>query len=190
MAGEEQHIIAKDGVERAKAWLEKTGRVGVQYTVYEVGAVPFLTFSNVGGGDFSFDMCGTLHLDEGKAAFFGEIKKYNNVGSQPAEYKEYLAKCYRACVAHARPYHFMWITWHPFNQTNWTKLCTAGEVREAVQTHSAIYCGAGVDVDDDICERVASGLWLIVLSDRQEGLSMTNEQLGVLRAAEVGGVTP
>ena len=58
--------------------------------------------------------CGVLNLDEGKHPFYGE---YSRVGSQPEEYKEYLAKCYRTTRLHRMPYHFMWITWHPFSQT-------------------------------------------------------------------------
>lgn len=190
VAGEEHHINAEDGVERARTWLEKTGRVSVQYTVYEVGAVPFLTFRNVNDAEYSFDMCGNLHLDEGTTTFFGEIKKYNAVGDQPAMYSEYLAKCYRACAAEGRPYHFMWITWHPFSQTNWSKLCTAEQIHDAVQTHKALYCGDDEDVDEGLCAELADRLWLIVLSDRQEGMSMTDEQLGLLRQAAVLGVTP
>lgn len=190
MAGEEQHITAKDGVERAKAWLEKTGRVSVPYTVYEVGAVPFLTFSTVTGSSYSFDMCGDLHLDGGKTQFFGEIKKYSTVGAQPEEYTEYLAKCYRATLEHGRPYHFMWITWHPFSQTKWARLCDADEVRDAVVAHQAAYCGTGVDIDDGVCADLAARLWVIVLSDRQEGLAMSDEMLGELRKAVVRGVSP
>lgn len=190
MAGEELHIKGEDGVERARTWLEKTGRVSVQYTVYEVGAVPFLTFRTVNDVEYSFDMGGSLHLDAGTTTFFGEIKKYNSVGDQPAEYPEYLAKCYRACAAHGRPYHFMWITWHPFSQTNWSKLCTAEQIHEAVQTRKALYCGDDEEIDEELCAELADRLWLIVLSDRQESLSMTDEQLGLLRQATVHGVTP
>ena len=35
---------------------------------------------------------------------------------------------------------------------------------------------------------LAARLWLIVLSDRQEGLSMSDEMLGELRKAAVRGV--
>jgi hypothetical protein len=190
MAGEATHGVGQDGVERARTWLEKTGRVNVNFTVYEVGAAPFLTFSNATGGDFSFDMCGLLNLDEGKARFYGEVKKYSGVGSQPEEYMEYLAKCYRATVEHGHPYHFMWITWHPFSQTKWSRLCTATEVRTAAEAHKATYCGDDMGIDDEVCNQLADRLWLIVLSDRQEGLSMSDEMLGELRKAVVQGVTP
>ena len=55
MAGEITHDIGRDGVERAKTWLEKTGRVRVDFTVYEVGNAKFLTFKNTTGDGFSFD---------------------------------------------------------------------------------------------------------------------------------------
>ena len=188
MAGEIAHGIGEDGVERARAWLEKTGRVHVNFTVYEVGATPFLMFTDTTGREYSFDMGGLLILDEGKATFYGEVKKYSGVGSQSEEYTEYLAKCYRATSEDGRPYHFMWITWHPFSQTKWSRLCTAAEVRTAVSVHKTNYCGDGQDIDEDLCADLAARLWLIVLSDRQEGLSMSDEMLGELRKAAVLGV--
>ena len=188
MAGETTHGIGQDGVARARTWLEKTGRVDVHFTVYEVGLALFLTFPNTTGGEFSFDMGGLLDLEEGKAPFYGEVKKYSVVGSQPEEYTEYLAKCYRATAIYGRPYHFMWITWHPFSQTKWSQLCTAAEVRAAVDVHKTNYCGDDQDIDEDLCDDLANRLWLIVLSNRQEGLSMSNEMLGELRKAVVQGV--
>ncbi len=190
MAGETAHGIGQDGVERARTWLEKTGRVHVNFTVYEVGATSFLTFPDATGSEFSFDMCGLLNLEEGKATFYGEVKKYSDVGLQPAEYVEYLAKCYRATLVHGHPYHFMWITWHPFSQKKWSRLCTAQEVRDALIAHKAKYCGEDEDIDEKRCDDLASRLWLIVLSDRQEGLSMSDEMLGELRRAVVQGVAP
>ena len=188
MAGETTHVIGQDGVERARTWLEKTGRVQVYFTVYEVGVAPFLTFRNTTDSEFTFDMCGVLNLDEGKAPFYGEVKKYSSVGSQPEKHTEYLAKCYRATSMDKKPYHFMWITWHPFSQTKWSKLCTAEEVRAAVDEHKTNYCGDDQDIDEDLCDELADRLWLIVLSDRQERLSMSDEMLGELRKAEVRGV--
>ena len=190
MAGETTHGIGQDGVERARTWLEKTGRVQVSFTVYEVGAVPFLTFSTTTGDQFSFDMGGLLNLDEGGVRFYGEVKKYSVVGAQPQEYTEYLAKCYRATSTHEHPYHFMWITWHPFSQTKWSQLCTATEIRAAVASHKTKYCGDDQDIDEDLCDELADRLWLIVLSKRQESLSMSDEMLGELRKAVVQGVTP
>ena len=188
MAGETTHGIGQDGVERARIWLEKTGRVEVNFTVYEVGPARFLTFENTAGGEFSFDLGGVLNLDEGKTSFYGEVKKYSGVGSQPQEYTEYLAKCYRATSIYNHPYHFMWITWHPFSLTRWSQLCSAPEIRAAVNMHKSTYCGDDQDIDEGLCDELAGRLWLIVLSDRQERLSMSDEMLGELRKAVVQGV--
>ncbi len=56
--------------------------------------------------------------------------------------------------------------------------------------HKTKYCGDDQDIDEDLCGELAARLWLIVLSDRQEGLSMSDEMLGELRKAVVQGVTP
>lgn len=186
LAGEETHEIGRDGVSRAKSWLEKTGRVDVQFTVYEVSGAQFLKFPNCSGGSFSFDLGGVLRLDTGNVNFYGEVKKVSSEANQAQKYREYLAKCYRAAIHSAMPHHFMWITWHPFAQTSWTRLCTADEVSAAVSTHQATYCGAD-DVDHQICKELAERLWLIVLSDRQETLSMSDAMLGHVKAAIVMG---
>ncbi len=186
MAGETAHSTGKEGVERARAWLEKTGRVNVNYTVYEVGEVEFLTFRDAVGGKFSFDLSGILDLDEGKSTSYGEVKKYSVVGSQPQEYTEYLAKCYRATLNDERPYHFFWITWHPFSQTKWARLCSAEEIRAALEAHQVKYCGSD-EIDSEIVAELAQRLWLVVLSDRQETLSMSDEMLGELRRLAVTG---
>jgi len=189
VAGEEAHGTGEDGVERARAWLEKTGRVNVNFTVYEVGAAGFLTFDDAKGSEYSFDLSGVLDLDEGKSTFYGEVKKYSVVGRQPDEYTEYLAKCYRAVVTSGHPHHFFWITWHPFSQTKWTNLCTADEIRAALETHQAKYCGAD-EIDNAAVTALADRLWLVVLSDRQEALSMSNAMLGELRRAATVAALP
>ena len=188
-AGETLHVIGQDGAVRAKVWLEKTGRVDVLFSRYEVAEAPFLTFRKVVGEPFSFDLGGILRLETGKVQFFGEVKKVSVEAGQGPMYKEYLAKCYRAAVQSEMPHHFMWITWHPFSVTSWSKLCTASEIKSAVEAHKEAYCGQD-PVDDTICADLAERLWLIVLSDRQENLSMSDAMLGTLKKAIVEGVSP
>lgn len=186
MAGEAAHAAGQEGVNRAKVWLERTGRAEVKFTIYEVGdAAAFLQFRAHDDTTFAFDLCGMLNLDAGKAEFYGEVKHYSTVGGQPKQYEEYLAKCYRASQSRDLPYHFMWITWHPFSQTKWSRLCTADEVRAAVAKHKTRYCTPNEAIDDTLCVALAERLWLIVLSERQEQLSMSAEMLGTLRKAAV-----
>ena len=56
--------------------------------------------------------------------------------------------------------------------------------------HKSKYRGDDEVIDEDPCNQLADRLWLIVLSDRQEGLSMSDDMLGELRKAAVKGVTP
>lgn len=188
-AGETLHEVGKDGVRRAKVWLEKTGRVDVRFSRYEVSEAPFLTFTRDDGQEFSFDIGGVLRLDDGNVSFRGEVKKVAGEASQGTMYHEYLAKCYRASSHHQQPYHFMWITWHPFKVTRWSKLCTAEEIESAVSEYGDKYCGSDV-VDKDLCADLADRLWLIVLSDRQENLSMSDAMLGYVMRALTEGVSP
>ncbi|HEV2360485.1 MAG TPA: hypothetical protein VGS21_02165 [Acidimicrobiales bacterium] len=186
-AGETLHVQGHDGARRAKIWLEKTGRVEVHFSRYELEEAPFLTFPPLVGHPYSFDLGGVLRLPSGTASFFGEVKKVSSEAGQGTQYQEYLAKCYRATVQSAKPHHFMWITWHPFSVTTWAQLCTPEQVRAAVTSNKAAYCGEG-PVDEETCSELAKRLWLIVLSDRQETLSMSDEMLGALKKAVVEGV--
>lgn len=188
-AGETLHVIGREGVRRAKVWLEKTGRVNVTLSRYEVREAPFLTFVRPDGVQYSFDVGGNLLLDGGNAIFYGEVKKVSGEAGQGAQYREYLAKCYCAFVKNHQPYHFMWITWHPFSLTTWTKLCDVAHLKKAVESHREVYCGTD-PVDDATCADLAQRLWLIVLSDRQEALSMSDDMLGEVRRAIVKGVAP
>jgi hypothetical protein len=172
---------------RAKVWLEKTGRVDVNFTRYEVAGAEFMTFENVEGGKFSFDMAGQLHIDSGKTQFLAEIKNVTSEANQGVLYKEYLAKCYRTSVVTGMPHNFVWLTWHPFSQTSWTKLCAVDELKAAVELHKGKYVDTD-EIDEERCEEIAHRLWLIVISDRQEELSMSNQMFGELKKALVLGV--
>jgi hypothetical protein len=178
-AGESLQEIGRDGVQRAKVWLEKTGRVDVRFNRYDSCEAAFLGFKKLSGQEFSFDMSGVLRLDTGNVQFFGEVKKVSGEAGQGVMYPEYLAKCYRATVCHQTPYHFMWITWHPFSLNSWTQLCTAAQVKAAVAVHRTNYCETE-EVDEQICSDLAERLWLIVLSDRQETLSMSDDMFRLL----------
>ena len=185
--GETSHEVGRDGVTRAKIWLEKTGRVDVNFTRYEVEGAKFMTFENLLGRTFSFDMTGQLHIDSGKTQFFAEVKKVSSEANQGTLYKEYLAKCYRTSVVTRMPHNFIWLTWHPFSQTSWTKLFAVDELMAAVELHKVDYLGSDA-IDEGLCRELANRLWLIVISDRQEGLSMSNQMFGELKRALVDGV--
>lgn len=179
MSGEKIHAIGADGASRAKRWLEGTTRVLHVWTNPEDEAK--LTFTWASKGTFSFDLGGTMQGGElHNKNFYAEVKKYSASGDQGTEYPKYLAKCYLALKqSPSMCDHFMWITWAPFLVSKWSDLMTADYVAECVTKHSAKTLGsAKAKPDTDHCRSVAQRLWLIVLSDKQEVLRLTESERG------------
>jgi hypothetical protein len=173
------------GVYRAKHWLESTTRVDVPWVVYEHSAN--VTITRPDGSIKKFDLGGYFRGgDLAGVPFFAEVKNYTTDGAQGTEYPKYLADCYCAVEQGGvdRQFEYMWITWHPFSQTKWQKLCTWQEVRSAVEANDAYLNGE--PIDDERCRTVAKRLWLIVLSERQRTeLVPTPEMVGRIRQIEV-----
>ena len=187
MAGEEAQERGRDGVQRAKRWLERTGRVDVYWTVYEnptMLAVPI-----PGGQSRSFDMGGVILGGDLKGSqFFAEVKRHASANNQAKMYGDYLANCYCMLLQdQTKLYEFMWITWHPFSIRKWTRLCEWDEVRDAIRERQNEWLSSASTVDDNLCRLVADRLWLIVLSDKQEQLGMSEEMLGEVRKAATIG---
>jgi hypothetical protein len=141
------------------------------------------------GVNFSYDIGGLLLGGEyGGEQFLAECKNYNRAYNQNEMYNEYLAKNYVALQTQpSRCDHFMWITWSAFATTTWDALCRPSRVRDAVLTESERALGvpraeALAKIDIDLCEDVASKLWLIVLSEKQENhLVLSPEHQGLIR---------
>src|SRR6266702_760573 len=135
IVGEALHDKGRDGARRAKRWLETTTRVTVSWLNTEPAVGERCQFDwPYGGRKFSFDIGGFLRgQDFDGHSFLAECKKYGTVGNQSTEYPEYLAKCYVAYQQQPKwSNHFMWITWHPFNVTNWASLCSTEFVHKSV----------------------------------------------------------
>ena len=188
--GETAQAKGADGARRAKRWLESTTRVNAQWVNPDPPAVPKLTFSwPHGGQNFSFDLGGLLKYgDFDGHVFFAESKNYAAPSDLSDHYSKFLAQCYVADLD--KPGycdHFMWIAWSPHNITKWPELTTADYVREPVVKNRARVFGEGVDetqaealVDADVVSEVASRLWLIILSEKQETLVISKEHRGVI----------
>lgn len=195
MSGEETQEKGREGARRAKEWLESTTRVNACWVNPDRFAVGKLSFPWAGSDrqPFSYDLGGLLRRGdlEGQS-FYAEVKNYRNASNHQAdEYVEYLAKSY--CAYIARPAFcdsFMWITWHPFSSTKWSQLCSADFVFDAVVKHRQDTLGvsdegeAKIKVDRATCEAVAARLWLIVLSDKQEKLTVSPEHRGLIEQHE------
>jgi hypothetical protein len=187
-SGEKIQALGIDGAQRAKRWLEGTTRVLHVWTNPEDENK--LTFRWADGNSFSFDLGGTFHGAElHNRNFYAEVKKYSSAGDQGTEYPKYLAKCYLALQQ--RPEmcdHFMWITWAPFSVTQWPKLMTVEYVAASVGKHAQKSLGAP-DAQPDLshCSEIADRLWLIVLSDKQEGLRLSESERGEILKLRVAG---
>ena len=190
MSGEAIQAKGADGARRAKLWLEATTRANVPWVNPDPVAVPKLSFDWVSSGTFSFDLGGTLIGGEvANQEFLGECKKYENAYDQNKLYIEYLAKCYVARFRRPdRCDNFMWITWSPFATTTWSDLISPEHVRKAVMKESTRALGVNEEdalgkLDEELCKEVASRLWIIVLSEKQEKhLVLSPEHQGLIRA--------
>lgn len=191
MTGEERHAKGADGALRAKRWLEATTRANVPWVNPDPVAVPKLTFPWLDDSEpFSFDIGGTLIGGEiANQEFLAESKNYENAYDQNRLYNEYLAKCYVARLQRPdRCDNFMWITWSAFGTTVWADLVSADRVQKAVLKEYKRALGvdkaedAPAKLDVALCEDVASRLWIIVLSERQEKhLVLSAEHQGIIR---------
>lgn len=190
--GEALHDLGRAGARRAKHWLESTSRVEACWVNPDKGAVGKLTFDwPHGGQSFSFDLGGRLRYGsfDGQL-FYAEVKKYSNASDLGTLYQGFLAKCYAAYLDSPKfADNFMWVSWAPHAANRWSELTTPGEVRKAVVAHAArlFPLGANVDgmVDDNVCTAVADRLWILILSDKQEGLVPAVEHLGLIHQHEM-----
>ena len=191
MPGESNHQKGEDGVRRAKRWLEATTRVSESWTVYDDVASAKLVYTwPEGGEEYSFDLGGILYGDPYAGHdFVGECKKYSTPKDQGKHYDKFLAQSY-VTVLHDRvpPHHFMWITWAPFRSTTWDKLATveavvAAVVKERKRVFGNVSAQEAKDlVNVVVAAEVANRAWLIVLSDKQESLVISDDD----RALVVG----
>lgn len=183
MPAEKSQETGREGVFRAKQYLESTTHLQLPWTAYDHESM--CKRQRLDGSKKVYDLAG-FFLGRRRHPLFVEAKKYSVVGSQGTMYTEYLADIY-SIIARARENdmdddaEFMWITWHPFSQNKWVKLIDHEYVREAVREHAERLKlptnEDEVEIDDDLCRLVSRRLWLLVLSDRQHELVLSPEEL-------------
>lgn len=184
MPGELLQKLGEDGARRAKVWLDSTTRVKSSWSVYDKVAVGRLSCKWPHGGKrFSYDLGGIFHGGElEQEAFLAECKKYST-GNQGHHFDKFLAQSY-VTLEHdpGMAHHFLWITWHPFRISKWNELYSEEAIRDALVVERERVFGEKVSEDDakeqiraDIVADLATRVWIIVLSDRQETLVISTE---------------
>lgn len=184
--GEQSGEKGRRGVYRAKTWLERSTRVEYCWTAYDsIPCVDLLTFCWPGtGGKGSFDIGGIFRGEElEKKSFLVEVKDYGPKSDQYPEFKTFLALCYVAYTSKPEYCdHLIWMTWRPFGCDRWDNLTTINEVVAAVVHCRERVFGSGVTPEDAKAQinmvaaaAVAERLWLIILSEGNESLTITKD---------------
>ncbi len=174
------------GVERVRRWLDSTYRFRIDNSVYDVDrdGNPYtkVRVPQLQDGVFErFDLVGCLLNENGYAGrdLYVECKEYSEAGKQPALYDEYLAVCYSAFVklglgVSAPPsIEFMWVTTHPFAQTNYVKLTTSDQVSAACNQHSDRL--GDHTFDQSTADQLSKRLWLAIVNPRVDEMIMGRE---------------
>ena len=197
MAGEGLHKVGEDGVRRAKKWLDATTRVRSSWTVYDDSAVTRLTFGWPNHSEtFSYDLGGILYGGEfDHQSFLAESKKYSSDSGQGAHFDKFLAQSYVALREDPRlSDNFMWITWAPFRVTTWSQISDPEKIVDALtrvdQYRSWVFGSVSPEdaeklIDFDIVRELASRMWMIVLSDRQERLVISDDDRSIVIQSRV-----
>lgn len=182
--GEAIQKLGEDGARRAKLWLDATTRVKSTWSVYDKFGVGRLQYPwPHGGKGYSYDLGGIFHGgDLEQQSFMVECKKYST-DNQGTPFDKFLAQSYVTLDTYPQlADHFMWITWHPFRLKSWNDLYNEDAIRKAAVAERARLFGDNVteeqalqQVKPEIVTDLASRVWVIVLSDRQESLVISRE---------------
>lgn len=188
--GEAIQKLGEEGARRARLWLDATTRVRASWSVYDEFGVDRLKFPwPFGGKGFSYDLGGIFYGgDLDQQSFVVECKKYSNP-NQGGHFDKFLAQSY--VLLKTYPFmadRFLWITWHPFRITTWNDLAAKQQVEDAlISEGKRVFDTVDADIvrgmiDYDIVADLAQRIWVIVLSDQQEGLVISNEDRALVTA--------
>ena len=173
-----------DGVVLAKRFLESTTWIDLPFDAYDNG--PVCTLRRLDGKKKCYDLMGSVYTDP-NVPLFVEVKNYTTVGGQPEEYWEFLANAYSVTANDIAEdgtdakRQFMWITKHPFAQSDWPTLTKASRVKKAVEIKHPEVLGDH-EIDTDLVSIVSKRIWLIVFNDRQSELLLSPEELSLVES--------
>ena len=187
MAGEDAQDAGREGLQRAKRWLELSTRVDQSWTHRDRPMAELLEFSWPHGSreTFSFDLGGKFRGESlDNQSFVAEVKRYRNEGDLPAHFRDFQAKCYAALGEHPqRCDHFLWLSWSPFQAQRWDQHTTVPSVTRALMhtTNRERVLGVADEIDArsqvdlERLGKVAERIWLVTLNDKQEHLVLSKK---------------
>jgi hypothetical protein len=198
MPGEAMHHKGEDGAQRAKRWLDSTTRTRSSWTNREDVSAARMTFNWPHGTktEFSFDVGGILYgAPFDNHNFVAEVKFYSSDSDLGAHFDKFLAQCYYVFKEFSRWVNqFMFITWNPFRATSWQKLCDPDSIIKACIANrrrlfdledSEDEDEAKGKIDMDVVHELANRMWLIVLSEKQEQLLISDEDRALIKQHRV-----
>ena len=175
---EEVQELGREGVGKIKRWLEATTFMELNWNVYEDPAMCTLPCLN--DQRKKFDLVGSfIGINRNPIAI--ECKRYTSAGAQHKYFKEFLATAYSNILHDRRVINsdpkreFFWVTTHPFQIKEWTTLATEEKVYEAISENPKLVNTA--DIDQKLVRSVADRIWILVMHEKQESISLTHDEL-------------
>ncbi|MEN0022002.1 MAG: hypothetical protein AAGC61_01885 [Microbacterium sp.] len=174
--------IGREGAATLKRWLEATTYMELPFDAYNNKIDCMIRTAS--GKQKQLDLAGYMLIGK-KAPVFVECKRYSSPGRQYKEYIKFLAIAYGHAAQELADYsttresQFYWVTFHPFNLENWTKLETYEHLKKALKAHPE-YLG-GVVLNESLAHEVASRVTVLLFNPKQEDLSLTRDELEQIR---------
>lgn len=177
MPAEEVQELGRKGVLAVKRWLESTTHINLDFIVYDNQAM--CTLIDLNGGSKRFDLTGRI-LGSDQRPISVEAKRYSTPGHQGTEYKKFLAIAYSTYLAEREARgetrrEYMWVTYHPFLQGEWSRLTKRSAIESALRTYPEYLAGRAID--HDVVDQLKERLWLLVFSKKQESLTLSQKEL-------------
>lgn len=187
MATETSHKVGEEGVTEVKEWLEATTRYAFTFTVYD--SATMCTRRRLDGSKKTFDLEGSTvprHSGEVPKPVSVEVKKYSSAADQKPQFREFLATADSHTALEVKEVgdperEFVWVTYHPFNLTDWSKLHDVNYLKGCVEEHSSLLGDEKINLD--LLARVAERTSLFVVGQRQVDLRLDKIELSVIRGA-------
>jgi hypothetical protein len=200
--------IGRVGTKRVKRLLEATTRFRLPYNAYQ--HAERVSLEMLTGVIETYDLNGDYLDEHGNEVtrIYVESKSVDGAGSQSIEFRRFLAQAYSATLVGNEKgldpkYEFMWATTCPWKGDGFRQVATWEAVRDAVIWEAArdvdkiLIKGKKVPrvipedhvVDDGLARTVAARIWVWVIAERHEEMSLGEEMRRWVQAQFSGGGT-